>query len=177
MAMAPPTGRAAIHLLALTAASNVSQIHQKRLDKFAFEDKATDELMEDSDALGTFVANAFAAEGAHVLDDAVFSGSGVGQPLGLINSPGIITVAKQTGQVAGTVVAANLTDMLGRLLPECLPGAAWLVSPEMFAALYATYKRGFHADDHPSRCGRTLRQAAFAACAASRTGKRDWLRW
>jgi HK97 family phage major capsid protein len=99
----------------------------------------TDELMEDADALGTFVGNAFAAEGAHVLDDMVFGGSGVGQPLGMINSPGLITVAKQAGQVASSVVAANITDMFGRILPECLPNAVWLVSPELFATLYTVY--------------------------------------
>jgi HK97 family phage major capsid protein len=102
----------------------------------------TDELNEDAAALGTFAANAFTAEAAHVLDDTIFSGTGSGQPLGILNAPGLITVAKQSAQVAGTILTANLTDMFSRILPEALPGAVWLVSPEILATLYTSTLAG-----------------------------------
>lgn len=55
-------------------------------------------------------------------------GTGVGEGLGVLNSPALITIAKETGQVAGTVVAPNALRMAARVwgFDE---GAVWIANP------------------------------------------------
>ena len=48
------------------------------------------------------------------LDDAFLNGDGAGKPLGVFNSPTLVTVAKESGQAADTVVYANLSKMASR---------------------------------------------------------------
>jgi HK97 family phage major capsid protein len=110
------------------------ELNLKRLMALLY---ATDELTEDGSALGAFIANAFTAEGAFQLDDMLINGTGSGQPLGMLNAPGLITVAKDAAQTADTVSATNVTNMFARMLPECRPNAVWLVSPEVEESLYA----------------------------------------
>ncbi|MGH6793625.1 MAG: phage major capsid protein [Methylocella sp.] len=61
----------------------------------------TDELLQDSTALTAIVGQAFSEEIMFMTEDAIYEGSGAGQPLGILNSPALVTVAKQTGQAAG----------------------------------------------------------------------------
>ncbi len=48
------------------------------------------------------------------LSDAWINGSGAGQPLGVINSAALISVAKETGQKADTIVYENTLNVLSR---------------------------------------------------------------
>jgi HK97 family phage major capsid protein len=41
------------------------------------------------------------------LDDAIINGTGAGQPLGVINAASTVTVSKESGQAADTVVFEN----------------------------------------------------------------------
>ncbi|BAL77040.1 phage major capsid protein [Bradyrhizobium cosmicum] len=47
--------------------------------------------------------------------EAVMWGDGNGKPLGFMNSPALITVTKESGQAAGTLVTANVLKMAARL--------------------------------------------------------------
>lgn len=60
-------------------------------------------------------------------DRAFLKGTGAGQPLGILNSNCLITVAKETGQKADTIVYENFTKMLGRLHPACFNNAVWII--------------------------------------------------
>ena len=59
-------------------------------------------------------------------DKAFLKGTGAGQPLGILNASCTITVAKETGQKADTIVYENLTKMLGRLHPGCFNNSVWI---------------------------------------------------
>lgn len=59
-------------------------------------------------------------------DLAYLKGSGVGKPLGILNSPSLITVSKETGQAADTVTYSNLTEMLAVLAPSSFSKAVWV---------------------------------------------------
>ena len=50
-----------------------------------------------------------------VVGDAIVNGTGAGQPLGILNSPCLITVNKESGQTAATVNAQNIVYMWSRL--------------------------------------------------------------
>ena len=59
---------------------------------------ATDELLQDSTALEAVIKQAFAEEFGFKIDDAILSGSGTGEPLGILNSNALVTVAKEANQ-------------------------------------------------------------------------------
>ena len=69
------------------------------------------------------------------LDDAIFNGTGKGQPLGIVNSSALISVAKETGQVADTVVWENIVKMWGRIAIGSRLKSAWYINSEVEAQL------------------------------------------
>jgi HK97 family phage major capsid protein len=71
----------------------------------------TDELLADSTALGAILGNSFAEEFAFTIDDEIYEGSGTGECLGILNSNATVSVAKEVGQPANTIVVENLTKM------------------------------------------------------------------
>lgn len=92
--------------------------------------RASRELLYDAPMLGSVINKGFAAEAGFKLDAAIFSGSGAGVPLGMMNSPALITVAKATGQAAGTIVGENVTAMWARLPAPCRRRAVWLINED-----------------------------------------------
>jgi HK97 family phage major capsid protein len=64
-----------------------------------------------------------------LVDDALISGTGAGQPRGLLNDVAKITVSKATEQDADSIVYENIVDMLNRLHPICWDRAVWLCNP------------------------------------------------
>lgn len=61
-------------------------------------------------------------------DDAFLNGTGVGQPLGILNGTGVIEVTKQTNQAADSIVWENIVNMYCRMLPGSLGRAVWVAS-------------------------------------------------
>jgi len=68
---------------------------------------ATDEVLQDANALEITILLEFVEEIAFQIDDAIINGSGAGQRLGVINSSATVTAIKETGQAASTVVFVN----------------------------------------------------------------------
>lgn len=104
-----------------------------RLHKLAALVPLTEELLEDAPAMSAIVS----AEAARAIDwaisEAIFEGTGAGQPLGFMNAPALVTSPEQspggTVQGADTIIAANISDMLARLPVESRTSAVWLVHP------------------------------------------------
>lgn len=92
---------------------------------------ATDELLADATALGSIVMQAFGEEMAFKKDDGVIRGGGNGQMLGILNSPSLVTVAKESGQTAATVVYANIQKMWGRMWPRSRQNAIWFMNQDV----------------------------------------------
>jgi HK97 family phage major capsid protein len=89
---------------------------------------ATDELMQDSVALGGWLEQAFAEEMAFMADDSVINGTGVGQPLGILNAACRVDVAKETSQAADTIKTANIAKMWSRMWVRSKRNSVWLVN-------------------------------------------------
>lgn len=68
-------------------------------------------------------------------DSAFIGGTGAGQPLGIMNDRALVSVAKETSQLAGTIVGANIAKMYGRLSPSSVKNATWLVHPSAIPQL------------------------------------------
>lgn len=95
----------------------------------------TEELMEDTRALEAFIYKAYGEEMGFVLDDAIINGTGTGKPLGILYSPGIVTVSKEIGQAAATVVAENVIKMWSRIGTRAKRRSVWLVNQEIMPEL------------------------------------------
>lgn len=68
-------------------------------------------------------------------DDAFINGTGVGEPLGYLNGTAAVSVSKESGQPADTIVWENLIKMYARMLPGSLGRAVWVVPPDSFPEL------------------------------------------
>ena len=95
----------------------------------------TDELLQDSTALTAILGQAFAEEIMFMTEDAVFEGTGAGQPLGLLNSPALITVPKLTGQASATIVKENIDQAWSRLWARNRKDSVWLINQDALPQL------------------------------------------
>lgn len=97
-----------------------------RLKKLCVLVYLTNELIEDGGPVATqYVERAAADEFNFMLGDAVINGTGVGQPLGVMNSGALLSIAKEAGQAAATIVSQNVDKMFARRLLSGAKKYAW----------------------------------------------------
>jgi HK97 family phage major capsid protein len=114
-------GRLALEAWKLTAFANVPN-----------------ELIADSAlSFEAFIRSTFPQALAYFADVAFLSGNGAGQPLGILTDGNAarVSVAKESGQAADTIVWENIVKMYARMLPQSLGSAVWVVSPDVFPEL------------------------------------------
>jgi len=93
------------------------------------------ELFADAPAFGGFIDQIFPEALGFYEDYAFLRGGGVGEPLGIHNSGAVISVTKETGQAADTIVWENVVKMFARMLPSSLNRAVWVASIDTFPEL------------------------------------------
>jgi HK97 family phage major capsid protein len=91
----------------------------------------TDEMMKDSTVLQAIGEDAFAEETTFMVEDAIFRGTGSGQPKGFLNSNALVTVDAESGQAAATVNATNIVKMAARMWPRSRVNAAWFINVDV----------------------------------------------
>lgn len=96
---------------------------------------ATDELLQDAAALEAVIRQAFAEEFGFKIDDAILSGSGEGEPLGILYSGAIVKVEKEKEQT-DIVTVENLIKMWNRLWSRSRGNAVWYINQELEPYLY-----------------------------------------
>ena len=97
---------------------------------------ATDELLQDASALEGVIRQGFISEFGFLLDDAIINGTGAGQPLGILNSGCLVSVTKEVGQKADTVVTENVIKMYSRMFPTSLARAEWYINANIIPQLF-----------------------------------------
>jgi HK97 family phage major capsid protein len=97
---------------------------------------ATDELLQDASALEGVIRQGFISEFGFMLDDGIINGTGAGQPLGILNAGCLVSVTKETGQKASTILAENIIKMYSRMFASSLGDAVWLVNQNTIPQLY-----------------------------------------
>jgi HK97 family phage major capsid protein len=94
------------------------------------------ELVSDSAiSFQAFIDDIFPEALAFYEDIAFFTGNGTGEPLGFLNGSAEIQVAKESGQLADTIVWENIVKMYSRMLPSSLGRAVWIASINTFPEL------------------------------------------
>lgn len=112
----------------ITASKPTFRMIELQLNKLVALCYLTGELMEDVNALEAYVNAALQAELDFKLTDAIINGSGAGQPLGIKNAGSMVTVSKESGQSADTIVYENVLKMWARLLPGSRKNAIWCIN-------------------------------------------------
>lgn len=97
----------------------------------------TDELMEDTDALGQYLPRKVGDSIRWKINHGILFGSGVGQPLGIFSSSNnaVVTVAKESGQATNTLLFRNISKMIARLPEGSLERALWYINNDVVPAV------------------------------------------
>jgi len=111
------------------------------LKKYAVLAYGSDELLEDAAMFSAIVQQGAREELNFMLNDDIMNGLGVGGPLGILVSPALYSVPKETGQAADTIVYENLSKMWRALTPRSKrsPATAWYINGEVGPQLDALF--------------------------------------
>lgn len=90
----------------------------------------TDELLQDVGFLGSWLETSFRDEFGFKLADAIINGDGAAKPLGIMNSPALITITAETGQGASTIVAENIDKMWMARVSNRASNYVWLINQD-----------------------------------------------
>jgi HK97 family phage major capsid protein len=94
------------------------------------------ELFQDSVlSLQMFINQIFPEAMAWFEDVAFINGTGVGEPLGFLNADAAVSVTKESGQAANTILWENIVKMYSRMLPTSLDRAVWIAHIDTFPEL------------------------------------------
>tara|TARA_Y100000310_G_scaffold246825_1_gene252235 strand:- start:7325 stop:8767 length:1443 start_codon:yes stop_codon:yes gene_type:complete len=99
---------------------------------------ATNKLLADAGALESVFLQAFSEEMSWMKENARINGTGAGQPKGITPTTGAsatISVAKETGQAAATVVYENIAKMWARLWSRSRGNSVWLINQDILPSL------------------------------------------
>ena len=125
----------AVQATASKPAFGMLRLELHKLVGFCYE---TEEIMKWSAiTLDSLLTQMFAREFAFKIDDEIIRGDGAGKPLGVLNSPALVTVAKEAGQDADTVLFENIQKMWVRIPAANRSNAVWFINQEVETQLDA----------------------------------------
>jgi HK97 family phage major capsid protein len=113
-------------------AQSKPQLTQKelRLRKLTCLVPVTEELLEDATAMGSYITRKAGEKLDFKVGEAIFRGTGAGQPLGFLNSGGLVSITKVSSQVANTIVGTNILQMWERMYGPYRRNAVWYVNQD-----------------------------------------------
>jgi HK97 family phage major capsid protein len=107
-----------------------------RLKKLMALVPVTDELLDDTNALSSYLPDKIATSIRWKSNESILFGTGTGVPIGCMNTATTVTVAKESGQATQTLQAQNLAKMISRLPPGSFGRAVWIVNNDVLPALF-----------------------------------------
>lgn len=122
-----------------TAAATKPKFRQIKLElnKILAFMYVTDELLQDQSQLEAIANTAVTEEITMMVENAVFRGTGAGQLSGILNDASLVTVSKETGQAAATIVFQNIIKMWARLWSRSRANSVWLINQDIEPQLYS----------------------------------------
>jgi HK97 family phage major capsid protein len=115
----------------ITASQPTFRQMELKLKKVAALCYATDELLADSTALESWLSRTVPAELRFQVENAIFRGNGVGKPLGILNSPALVSVLRVG---ASAIDQDDIAAMWARRYAG-VNDYVWLASSEVFPQL------------------------------------------
>ena len=119
---------------AMTASQPTWRRIKLELDKLTVLFYATDELIADAPLLSQEVNRKVAGEFEFQTQEVIINGNGTTRPQGILNSPALVSQAKEAGQAAATIVYENILKMWTRKLGPA-NRYVWLINSEIFPQL------------------------------------------
>ena len=107
-----------------------------RLRKLTCLVPVTEELLADASAMESFVSRKAGEKLEFKAGEAIFRGTGAGQPFGFLNSSALVTVAKESAQAADTIVDNNIAKMWSRMYAPWRAGAVWYINQDIEEQLF-----------------------------------------
>ena len=101
------------------------------LHKLAAMVSVTEELASDAPALDRWVRTKAPEKIGFEVNRCIVGGTGAGQPLGILSSPCLVSVAKEGSQTADTVNTTNLVKMWSRCYAPARQNAVWLINQDV----------------------------------------------
>lgn len=97
----------------------------------------TDRLLEDASQLEGLINEQIDQEFQFKLEDEIVRGAGGSQCHGIIGNPATISVAKETGQAADTVLFENIIKMFSRCWGRSRNRAKWYINQDLEPELFS----------------------------------------
>lgn len=110
--------------------------HNVRLGKVTSLIPVTDELLEDTGFLSTYLARKAGRKIDFEVSRQIINGTGNGELLGILNAPCTVSVAKVASQDTATFVALNVITMWSRLYGPHAGNAVWLINQDVIPQLH-----------------------------------------
>ena len=107
-----------------------------RLKKLMALVPTTDELLEDTNALTSYLPNKVADSIRWKTNESILFGTGSGVPIGALTAGATVTVAKESGQATQTLLPQNLAKMISRLPPGSFSQSVWIINNDVLPALF-----------------------------------------
>ena len=107
-----------------------------RLKKLMALVPTTDELLDDANALTSYLPEKVALSIRWKTNESILFGAGNGVPIGALAAGATVTVAKESGQATQTLQAQNLAKMIARLPAGSFANAVWIVNNDVLPALF-----------------------------------------
>lgn len=95
----------------------------------------TDELMGDASAITSWITTKSGESILWKANESIYAGSGAGQPLGMLKGGALVTVAKEAGQAAATLVVQNIANMVARMPAKSYRRAVWMINNDVIPQL------------------------------------------
>jgi HK97 family phage major capsid protein len=127
-------GGVTISRSAEAAALSASMVHAQQvaleLKKLTAGVYLTEEQLEDGPQVMSIFTGLVPQAFAFVIEDEIINGVGGPNIEGVLNTPSLVTQAKETGQGAGTIVRQNIEAMWNRLYAPSRANAVWFVNQD-----------------------------------------------
>ena len=98
---------------------------------------ATSEIVQDSKLLEQYIMTRGPSELAFLTDNEILNGDGAGKNQGIITSNCIVSVTKESGQTANTLVYENVINAWARMWPVSRQRAIWIANSDIIPQLYS----------------------------------------
>jgi len=114
-----------------TTSPTVRSVKLEPHELYVFVDVTNKLLRNAPQVVGQLINECAPDEINFKINDAIVNGTGGDQPRGILSSGAEISVAKEDGQLAATVITANILKMHSRMAAMFRAGAMWLINQDL----------------------------------------------